>query len=126
MGTVWGLIPTGRALPQAAIECNSTVSTETLAAQVKMTWQMEDLDLLLNKSDKPIIMDKNVYLTNEKKFDHYKYYEKLLHRMCSFCFMPIYQAHHYSLLLSALIHLALWVDTKIPDEDKKISILEQT
>ena len=60
MGTIWGFIPTGNAdyvKKQRDSECYAMVSTDMLSRQVEMTWQMENLDLLLNKSDKPMTID---------------------------------------------------------------------
>ena len=52
--TIWGYIPTGFAKKVHNMECYTNITTETLSRQVEMTWQMENLDIILNKSDKPM------------------------------------------------------------------------
>ena len=52
MGTIWGYIPPGNpASFQVKNSSAATVSTKTLSKQVEMTSQMENLDVLINKSD---------------------------------------------------------------------------
>ena len=73
MGTIWGYIPTGNPLTVVKdnSDCHATVSTETLSKQVEMTWQMENLDLLLNKSDKPMTMDEQFAIEQLKNSVEY-------------------------------------------------------
>ena len=60
--TIWGYIPAGFANTHGKVQCYNTITTEALSRQVEMTWQMENLDMILNKSDKPMTIDEKFAL----------------------------------------------------------------